>query len=116
MPHTMMVMVFGAIFLFALLALALGLRNFLGSTDSNHTPNEAGHGRALRDAGSLRYLGDEGGCMISDSEHPSDRRRFFHRLVFYGLLLCFASTSVALPVIIIFWGWEAPYSLVSICR
>jgi citrate/tricarballylate utilization protein len=50
---------------------------------------------ASKDAGQLRYLnGGEVGCYNED-EYPTDRRRNYHHLTFYGFLLCFASTSVA---------------------
>ena len=34
------------------------------------------------------------GCFNED-ERPTDRRRLYHHLTFYGFLLCFAATSVA---------------------
>jgi citrate/tricarballylate utilization protein len=50
---------------------------------------------ALRDAATLRQLDVGGiGCMNEDEE-PTDRRRLYHHLTFYGFVLCLASTSVA---------------------
>jgi citrate/tricarballylate utilization protein len=110
MPHATMVALFGAAFLFAVFAAAMGLRRFwreAGGTGAMLL--DAGLWRdALRDAGTLRYLDGGGvGCMNADEE-PTDRRRLFHHLTFYGFMLCLASTSVAT-----LWhyllGREAPY-------
>jgi citrate/tricarballylate utilization protein len=52
-------------------------------------------GRAARDVATLRNLGGGGeGCNDVD-EHFSTVRRRYHHALFYGFLLCFASTSVA---------------------
>ncbi|MBL8675173.1 MAG: tricarballylate utilization protein TcuB, partial [Rhodospirillales bacterium] len=48
-----------------------------------------------RDAGRLRYLDGGGVGCVNDDERPTDTRKFYHHLTFYGFLLCFASTSVA---------------------
>src|SRR5437588_614802 len=63
---------------------------------------------AVRDTFRLRYLeGGKMGCFNED-EHPTDRRRIYHHLTFYGFLLCFAATSVA--SIYHYVGREAPYA------
>jgi citrate/tricarballylate utilization protein len=97
MPHGAMAGLFGAVFLFALFAMGMGVRNFLrdiGETASGiATP--APLAQAVRDAGTLRYLDGGGpGCM-NESERPDDNRRIYHHLTFYGFMLCLASTSVA---------------------
>jgi citrate/tricarballylate utilization protein len=62
----------------------------------------------MKDAGSLRYLDGGGvGCMNED-ERPTDNRRLYHHLTFYGFMLCFAATSVA-TVYHYIVGREAPY-------
>ena len=43
----------------------------------------------------LRYLDGGGVGCFNEDERPTDRRRLYHHLTFYGFLLCFASTSVA---------------------
>jgi citrate/tricarballylate utilization protein len=64
--------------------------------------------QAMRDAGRLRYLDGGGvGCM-NDDDQPTDRRKLFHHLTFYGFLLCFAATCVA-TLYHYLLGREAPY-------
>jgi citrate/tricarballylate utilization protein len=62
---------------------------------------------AVRDTFRLRYLeGAKMGCFNED-ERPTDRRRIYHHLTFYGFLLCVASTSSA--SVYHYLGQEAPY-------
>ena len=97
MPHAAMASLFGAAFVFSLVALALGLRAFwrdIGEPAATLRQAEP-LWQATRDTASLRYLDGGGvGCM-NENEIPTDRRRLFHHLTFYGFLLCFASTSTA---------------------
>ncbi len=97
MPHGAMVGVFGASFLYSLLAMAMSLRAFwldIGEPDGS-LPDRGSLWAAIKDAGRLRYLdGGRVGCYNED-ERPTDRRRVYHHLVFYGFLLCFAATSTA---------------------
>jgi len=51
--------------------------------------------QAMKDAASLRYLDGGGVGCVNEDERPTDRRKIYHHLTFYGFLLCFASTSVA---------------------
>jgi citrate/tricarballylate utilization protein len=51
--------------------------------------------RAIADAGSLRYLDGGGVGCFNEDDQPTDRRKIFHHLTFYGFLLCFAATCVA---------------------
>lgn len=109
MPHNVMVALFGGAFLYAIVAMAMGLRLFwrdIGRGGASELYGPLMH--AADDSLRLRYLDGGGiGCMNED-EHPSDRRRVFHHLTFYGFLLCFASTCTAT-----FYhyalGKEAPY-------
>ena len=110
MPHDAMVVVFGLAFLYAIVALAMGVRAFWrGIGDPVGTAFEPrALWQAVRDAGTLRYLDGGGiGCYNHD-ERPNDRRRFYHHLTFYGFLLCFASTSVA-TIYHYAFGRVAPY-------
>jgi len=94
MPHSAMVALFGAAFLYMLVATGLGAWAFWRDSGATGvTVQDAG--QAGQDALSLRYLDGGGiGCMNED-ELPEDNRRLWHHLTFYGFLLCFASTSVA---------------------
>jgi len=112
MPHNAMVALFGAVFAFALLAIAMGLRRFwadIGEPAAALADGEA-LTRAGRDAATLRYLDGGGGGCMNESEAPSDRRRLFHHMTAYGFLLCLASTATAT-----LWhyllGRVAPYPL-----
>ncbi len=97
MPHNTMVAIFGAAFGYAILALAMGCRAFWRDTGEPAATLKEPQSfwQAMKDAASLRYLDGGGvGCM-NDDERPTDRRRFYHHLTFYGFMLCFASTSTA---------------------
>ncbi len=107
MPHNAMVAVFGGAFAFSIVAIALGLRRFWRET-GGAAISLPDLWRATRDAGKLRYLDGGGmGCM-TESERPSDRRKLYHHLTFYGFLLCFASTSTG-TVFHYLLDWPAPY-------
>ncbi len=97
MPHRAMVAIFGAAFLYAIVAIAMGARNFWRDiaepAENNAEPRSLA--KALHDAATLRYLDGGGvGCM-NDEETRADHRKLFHHLTFYGFLLCFAATCVA---------------------
>jgi citrate/tricarballylate utilization protein len=64
--------------------------------------------QAIRDAGELRYLDGGGVGCFNEGEKPTDRRRVYHHLTFYGFALCFAATCVATLYHYIL-GREAPY-------
>lgn len=105
MPHNTMVAIFGAAFLYAVLALVMGLRAFWH--DGGETDAEA-YAQAGHDAATLKYLdGGGAGCRDSDTKAP-DSRRLYHHLTFYGFLLCFASTSAA-TLYHYLLGLQAPY-------
>lgn len=110
MPHNAMVALFGAAFLYALVALFMGARSFWrDSTEPLATLGDPPSLlQGLRDALTLRYLDGGGvGCYNAD-ERPNDRRRFYHQMTMHGFLACFASTSVA-TLYHYFLGREAPY-------
>ncbi len=112
-PHNLMVALFAPVFLFALLALGIGVRRFWRDA----APGNPG-GPALAEAGrdilSLKYLdgGHGEGCNNADDAFTLARRRF-HHLTFYGFLLCFAATATATIYHYLF-GWVAPYPLASL--
>jgi citrate/tricarballylate utilization protein len=97
MPHNTMAALFGVVFGYALLAMAMGVRAFWRdiSAPPELLTNPGAIWQAVRDAGSLRYLDGGGAGCSGDEDEPSDPRRLFHHMTFYGFLLCFASTSFA---------------------
>lgn len=114
-PHGIMAGIAGAIFLFDILAIGLGVRNFWRAIGGrvSYLTNRAAVRSALHDAMTLKHLGSDGsGCNDEDSTF-SNRRRRYHHLMMYGFLLCFAATSVATVYDYVF-GWVAPYALTSL--
>ncbi len=111
MPHNAMAALFGAAFLYAIFALAMGLRAFWGGLGdpSGTLADPPSLWQAMKDAGQLRYLDGGGGGCFNEDERPTDRRRIYHHLTFYGFLLCFASTCVA-TLYHYLLGREAPYA------
>lgn len=111
MPHNAMVALFGAVFIYAIAALALSLRAYW--RDINGEVDLRAAGEATVDAARLTYLGGGGGGCTSENEMPSAQRRVFHHFTFYGFLLCFAATSVA-TIYHYAFCWRAPYALTSL--
>ena len=110
MPHNTMVAIFGVVFLYAILAAILSLRNFWNDIGEPAATlaDKPSLWQAIKDASTLRYLDGGGvGCYGKD-EKPDDRRRLYHHFTFYGFLLCFASTSFA-TLYHYLLGLEAPY-------
>jgi len=114
MPHNAMVALFAPVFLFSLLAMAMGLRTFWRAADGgNRAPvTAAALWQAMKDAGQMRYLDGGGmGCM-SQSTRPDRYRRLFHHMTMYGFLLCFASTASG-TIMHYLLDWAAPYGFWS---
>jgi citrate/tricarballylate utilization protein len=111
MPHNVIVTLFGAVFLYAILALTMSLLAFWRDIGEPVGKNgDAGSiWQAIRDAGELRYLDGGGVGCYSEDDRPTDRRKLYHHLTFYGFLLCFAATSVA-TLYHYLLGREAPYA------
>jgi len=111
MRHSTMVILFGAVFLYSIVAIVTGARMFWGDIGGSTTTlaELSSLWQATKDAGRLRYLdGGEAGCMNHD-DRPIDRRKHYHHATFYGFLLCFASTVIA-TLYHYLLGREAPYS------
>ncbi|MEH2481159.1 citrate/tricarballylate utilization protein [Nitrobacteraceae bacterium AZCC 2146] len=109
MPHNAMAALFGAAFLYAIVAISMGVRNFWRDIGEPAGTLLQGTSlwQAIKDASTLRYLDGGGvGCMNED-EKPTDNRRLYHHFTFYGFMLCFASTSVA--TVYHYLSREAPY-------
>src|SRR6185369_11323990 len=91
----LIVALFGAVFVFALVALAIGASRFWRQAAPGPA-SRAAAAEATFDALRLKYLdgGHGEGCNDADDRFTLWRRRF-HHLTFYGFLLCFAATGVA---------------------
>lgn len=97
MPHNVMAVIFGAALLYAAVALVLGARAFwIDITEPEEALRDPGSlWQAFKDTSRLRYLDGGGGGCMNESEVPTDWRRLYHHLTYYGFLLCFAATSTA---------------------
>ena len=116
-PHNLLVGLFAPVFLFATLALALGVRGFWRDVTpaTSGAPLSASATAEATDAVlRLKYLdgGHGDGCNNEDDAFTLSRRRC-HHLTFYGFMLCFAATSLATVYHYVF-GWAAPYDLPSV--
>lgn len=115
-PHGVMVALFSLVFLFAVLAMTMGVVRFVREA-RGRTPLRPGAREPtptpLRDILSLRHLHASGADCVSAEEHRSPWRRWLHHLTFYGFLLCFASTTVAALYDNVL-GWRAPYAYTSL--
>lgn len=118
-PHNLLVALFGIVFLFAVLALSIGVTRFWRTTAADQAEKQAvGSSSAALEATSdiltLTYLGGGHGegCNESDNRFTL-KRRLYHHFTFYGFLLCFAATSVATLYHYVF-GWHAPYPYLSL--
>jgi len=116
-PHNLLVSLFAPVFLFASLALALGVRRFwqdITPATSGAALTPSATAEATHDVLRLTYLdgGHGEGCNNEDDAFTLSRRRA-HHLTFYGFMLCFAATSMA-TVYHYALGWTAPYDLPSL--
>ena len=116
-PHNLLVGLFAPVFLFATLALGLGVRRFWRDVTpaTSSAPLSAPATAEATDAVlRMKYLdgGHGEGCPNEDDAYTLSRRRY-HHLTFYGFMLCFAATSVATLYHYAF-GWAAPYDLPSL--
>jgi citrate/tricarballylate utilization protein len=110
MPHNAMAALFGAALLYAIAALAMGVRAFWRDIGEpiGMLVEPASLWQAMKDAGQLRYLDGGGVGCVNEDERPSDLRKIYHHFTFYGFGLCFAATCVATLYHYLF-AREAPY-------
>jgi citrate/tricarballylate utilization protein len=111
MPHNAMAALFGAAFLYAIAAMAMGVVAFwrdIGEPVGMKTDFKS-LWQAMRDAGELRYLDGGGVGCFNEDDKPTDRRKLYHHLTFYGFGLCFAATCVA-TLYHYLLAREAPYA------
>jgi len=112
-PHNLMAAMFGVVFLFAVLALGMGVRRFWRDLSPGAASAPA-VSETARDVLTLTYLdGGHGEGCNEESDRFTLARRRFHHFTFYGFLLCFAATSVATLYHYLF-GWHAPYPVTSL--
>ncbi|CAN1559709.1 tricarballylate utilization protein B [Burkholderiaceae bacterium] len=112
-PHNTLVVLFGSVFGFSILALLIGVVRFWREITPGQVSGVA-VGEAAHYALKLKYLdgGHGEGCNDEDDKFTL-RRRIYHHFTFYGFMLCFAATSVATLYHYIL-GWEAPYGYTSL--
>ena len=110
LPHDVMVVLFGVVFVFVGVAIGIGVSRFWRDIRGRgaHRPTVADLSCALGDVLTLRHLHGNGADCTSSEEQRTPFRRWFHHCTFYGFLLCSASTSVAAIYHSVF-GWLAPY-------
>ncbi len=121
-PHNFLAALFSVVFLFAILALGIGVVRFWGEVspakEATAAPAMAMIGasaaESMADVARLRYLGGGHGegCNEGDDRFTLWRRRF-HQLTLYGFLLCFAATCVA-TLYHYLLGLHAPYAFTSL--
>lgn len=110
MPHNVMAALFGAAFMYAILAALLSVKSFwMDITEPGQASiTTRSVWQAIKDASTLRYLDGGGVGCYGEDEKPTDNRKLFHHFTFYGFLLCFAATSLATLYHYVL-GLEAPY-------
>lgn len=108
MPHQVMALLFGLAFLYAIVALAMGVRNFWRDIGAASGALPSSLWQAIKDAGSLHYLDGGGAGCVNAGEQAKDMRKHYHHATFYGFFLCFAATCVG--TLYHYAGWEAPYA------
>jgi citrate/tricarballylate utilization protein len=121
-PHNLLVSLFAPVFLFAVLALSLGVRRFWREVTPGRdyeapaiaAVRTGAAAEATHDVLRLKYLdGGHGEGCHNEDDAWTKKRRVYHHATFYGFLLCFAATSVATLYHYLF-GWVAPYDLPSL--
>ncbi len=109
-PYTYIVLPFSALALFILASLLIEVYNFWRETGGrlSELSDPRANIKAIWNTLRLKYLDGGGyGCNYPD-ERFGMTRRWFHHLVFYGFILCFASTTIA-AIYEHFLHWGAPY-------
>jgi citrate/tricarballylate utilization protein len=116
-PHNLLVGMFAPVFLFAALALVIGVRKFWKDVAPTQPPQAMAPGamaQASRDVLQLANLGGGHGQGCNNKDDAwTLTRKWFHHATFYGFLLCFAATCVA-TLYHYALGWQAPYAFASL--
>jgi citrate/tricarballylate utilization protein len=112
-PHNTMALLFGGVFGFALLALAIGVARFWRESPPGAASGPA-VAEATHDALRLKYLGGgHGEGCNNEDDRFSLARRYAHHMTFYGFMLCFSSTGIATLYHYVL-RLPAPYALTSL--
>jgi citrate/tricarballylate utilization protein len=107
-PQGLLVSLFAPVFLFAVLALGLGVTRFWRSVGGGE-PHAAAIVEAAHDALRLKFLdGGHGLGCPNESDRFTLARRRYHQFTMHGFGLCFAATVVATLYHYVF-GLPAPY-------
>jgi len=109
-PFGLLVWPFLIVFVFSLLAIVMGMRNFWRASGAQSLNNTPSWSEAIGDAMTLKNL-DGGGHGCNDiGENFGQARRHLHHTLFYGFVLCFLATTLGFFYHHLF-GWVAPYGL-----
>lgn len=115
-PHNFLAIVFGIGFLWPVLCLIMGFRNFLKDVNESVASlfKLSYLKQALKEGLSLKYLHGnvKTGCTYPD-DNISPWRRRFHHCTFYGFVLCFLATASG-TVMHYALQLPAPYSFISV--
>ena len=113
-PYALMVIPFSLVAIYLIAVFCIGLNRFWQNAAGRLADfaDLRAHSRALWDTLRLKYLAGGGhGCNYPDERFSQIRRRL-HHFVFYGFLLCLASTTIA-AVYDHFLHWRTPYPVLS---
>jgi len=116
-PHNLLALLFGIVFVLAIVSLGIGVTRFWRDVTAGTASSPTAGGavaEATKNALTLRYLdgGHGDGCNEADDRFTLARRRF-HHFTFYGFMLCFAATVVA-TFYHYFLDLHAPYPFASV--
>jgi citrate/tricarballylate utilization protein len=113
--HNAIVLTFGTVGLFSLLAMVVGLVRFTRDIDEKMTDlfSPETLTTTVKEVLRLEYLDGGGWGCCYPGEEASPLRRWFHHLTFYGFLLCFMATTVAALYGYVF-RWPPPYGYTSL--
>jgi citrate/tricarballylate utilization protein len=116
-PHNLLALLFGIVFVLAVVSLGIGVMRFWKDVAAGTASGATASGavaEATKHALTLKYLdgGHGDGCNEADDRFTLARRRF-HHFTFYGFMLCFAATVVA-TFYHYFLDLHAPYPFLSV--
>jgi len=113
-PYMLIAIPFSALAIYIVTNFLIGILNFWYATGGalKELVDPRANVQAIKDVLQLKYLDGGGyGCNYPDDRF-SMARRWFHHFVFYGFMLCFASTTIA-AIYDHFLHRSAPYPILS---